>query len=164
MNPGTHTFGWEDPTATLTAGMQLSGLQIWRAIAAGDLPRPPIGALMDFTLPEVEEGRIVFASDAAPWMLNPIGSVHGGAIATMLDSAVGCAVHTTLPAGVGYTTLELKVNFIRGVSVDDGQLLAEGKVIHRGGTTAIAEGRLTAATDGRLLAYATTTCLILKPR
>jgi uncharacterized protein (TIGR00369 family) len=119
---------------------------------------------MDFTLPEVEEGRIVFAADAAPWMLNPIGSVHGGAIATMLDSAVGCAVHTTLPAGVGYTTLELKLNFVRGVRVDDGQLLAEGKVIHRGGTTAIAEGRLTAASDGRLLAHATTTCLILKPR
>jgi uncharacterized protein (TIGR00369 family) len=164
MSAGTHAFDWEDPTATITAGLHLSGLEIWQGIASGDLPRPPIGALMDFGLPVVEEGRIVFASDAAPWMLNPIGSVHGGAIATMLDSAVGCAVHTTLPAGVGYTTLELKVNYIRGVRVDDGELLAEGTVIHRGGTTAIAEGRLTAGSDGRLLAFATTTCLILRPR
>ncbi len=164
MTAGTHAFAWEDPSATLDAGRHLSGLEIWRGIAAGELPRPPIGALMDFTLPVVEEGRIVFASDAAPWMLNPIGSVHGGALATMLDSAVGCAVHTTLPAGVGYTTLELKVNYIRGVAVGDGQLLAEGTVIHRGGSTAIAEGRLTAASDGRLLAFATTTCLILRPR
>ncbi|MCW2958728.1 MAG: hypothetical protein JWP18_1531 [Solirubrobacterales bacterium] len=164
MSPGAHSFAWEDPTATITAGARLSGLEIWQGIASGALPRPPIGALMDFTLPVVEEGRIIFASDAAPWMLNPIGSVHGGAIATMLDSAVGCAVHTTLQAGVGYTTLELKVNYIRGVRVGDGRLLAEGKVIHRGGTTAIAEGRLTAADDGRLLAFATTTCLILAPR
>jgi uncharacterized protein (TIGR00369 family) len=161
---GTHEVAREDPTPTRSAGLQRSGLEIWQDIASGDLPRPPIGALMDFTIPEVEEGRIVFASTAAPWMLNPIGSVHGGAIATLLDSAVGCAVHTTLPAGVGYTTLELKVNFVRGVSVDAGELLAEGRVIHRGGTVATAEGRLTAASDGRLLAHATTTCLILAPR
>lgn len=161
---GSHEFSWEDPTPTLTAGLERSGLEIWRDIAAGDLPRPPIGALMDFSIPEVEVGRIVFASRAKPWMLNPIGSVHGGAIATLLDSAVGCAVHTTLPAGVGYTTLELKINYVRGVSVDAGELRAEGMVIHRGGTVATAEGRLTAASDGRLLAHATTTCLILQPR
>lgn len=161
---GTHAFSWEDPTPTRSAAMTMSGLEIWRAIAAGELPRPPIGALMDFSLPEVEEGRIVFRADAAPWMLNPIGSVHGGAIATMLDSCVGCAVHTTLPAGVGYTTLELKLNYVRGVAADAGPLLAEGTVIHRGGRVATAEGRLTAASDGRLLAHATTTCLILQPR
>ncbi|WP_354697958.1 hypothetical protein DSM112329_03617 [Paraconexibacter sp. AEG42_29] len=161
---GTRTFDWQDPTPTWQATATMSGLQIWQAIAAGELPEPPIGALMGLRVPVVEEGRVVFAADAAPWMLNPIGSIHGGAIATLLDSCVGCAIHTTLPVGVGYTTLELKINFVRGVSADDGELQAEGKVIHRGGTVATAEGRLVAASDGRLLAHATTTCLILKPR
>jgi uncharacterized protein (TIGR00369 family) len=119
---------------------------------------------MGFSVPLGEEGRVIFAAHAAPWMLTPLGSVHGGAISTLLDSCVGCAIHTTLPVGVGYTTLELKINFVRGVAADAGELLAEGNVIHAGGTVATAEGRLTAASDGRLLAHATTTCLILKPR
>jgi uncharacterized protein (TIGR00369 family) len=161
---GTRTFSWEDPTPTWQAAATMSGLEIWRAIAAGELPAPPIGALMGLRVPVVEEGRVVFAADSAPWMLNPIGSVHGGAIATLLDSCVGCAIHTTLPVGVNYTTLELKINFVRGVAADTGEMRAEGTVIHRGGQVATAEGRLTAASDGRLLAHATTTCLILKPR
>lgn len=162
---GTRTFSWQDPTPTWQALSTLSGVEIWRAIASGDLPAPPIAELMGgFRIPVVEEGRIVFTADAAPFHLNPIGSIHGGVIATLLDSCVGCAVHTTLPVGVGYTTLELKINFVRSVSADDGELRAEGSVIHRGGQVATAEGRLTAASDGRLLAHATTTCMILKPR
>ncbi|MCW3038930.1 MAG: hypothetical protein JWM31_835 [Solirubrobacterales bacterium] len=160
---GTRTFSWQDPTPTWQAGATMSGLEIWQAIAAGALPAPPIGELMGFRIPEVEAGRVVFAADAAPWLLNPIGTIHGGAIATLLDSCVGCAIHTLLPLGAGYTTLELKVNFIRGVTADGGELRAEGKVIHVGGTVAVAEGRLTDPA-GRLLAHATTTCLILKPR
>ena len=159
-----HSFGWDDPTPTVMAGIERSGLEIWQAIAAGELPRPPVGALVDFSIPHVEEGRIAFAAPTAEWMLNPLGTVHGGVITTMLDSAVGCAVHTTLPVGVGYTTLEIKVNFLRAVPADAGNLIAEGKVVHRGGTVATAEGRLTSESDGRLLAHATTTCLILKPR
>jgi uncharacterized protein (TIGR00369 family) len=161
---GSHAFAWEDPTPTWAAGATLSGLEIWRAVAAGELPSPPIARAMGFSVPLVEEGRVIFAAHAAPWMLNPLGSVHGGAISTLLDSCVGCAIHTTLPVGVGYTTLELKINFVRGVAADAGELRAEGNVIHVGGTVATAEGRLTAASDGRLLAHATTTCLILKPR
>lgn len=161
---GSHSFAWEDPTPTWAASATLTGLEIWQAVAAGELPSPPIARAMDFSIPLVEEGRVVFAAHAAPWMLNPLGSVHGGAIATLLDSCVGCAVHTTLPVGVGYTTLELKINYVRGVAVDAGELRAEGTVIHAGGTVATAEGRLTAASDGRLLAHATTTCLILRPR
>jgi uncharacterized protein (TIGR00369 family) len=161
---GTHTFSWEDPTPTWQAGATMSGLEIWRAVAAGELPPPPIGEAMGFTIPVVEHGHVVFAAEAAPWMLNPLGSVHGGAIATLLDSCVGCAVHTTLPVGVGYTTLELKLNYVRAVPAGAGELRAEGTVIHAGGTVATAEGRLTAASDGRLLAHATTTCLIMRPR
>lgn len=159
-----HSFSWEDPTPTVMAALDRSGLEIWQAIASGELPRPPVGSLVDFSLPVVEEGRIAFSAPAAEWMLNPLGTVHGGIIATMLDSAMGSAVQTTLPAGVGYTTLEIKVNYLRGIPRDAGALLAEGTVIHRGGTIATAEGRLTSESDGRLLAHATTTCMILRPR
>ena len=159
MSAGTHAFAWEDPTATLTAGQHRSGLEIWRGIAAGELPHPPIGALMDFTLPLVEEGRIVFASDAAPWMLNPIGSVHGGVYATLLDSATGCAVHSMLPAGVGYTSLDLTVKFLRPVTVDSGLLTCEGTVIQRGRRTALAQAQLSDEA-GQLVAHATSSCMI----
>lgn len=160
---GTRTFSWDDPGPTWQATATMSGLEIWQAIAARELPAPPIASLFEFDVEEVEEGRVVFRGASAPWMLNPIGSVHGGAIATLLDSCVGCAIHTTLPVGVGYTTLELKINFIRAVAADTGELRAEGKVIHVGGTVATSEGRLTDGA-GRLLAHASTTCLILKPR
>ncbi|WP_372787765.1 PaaI family thioesterase [Paraconexibacter sp.] len=163
MAPGSHAFAWEDPSPTWLAAQRLSGLEIWQSVAAGELPRPPIAASMDFSIPEIEEGRVVFAADAAPWMLNPLGSVHGGAIATLLDSAVGCAIHTTLPVGVSYTTLELKVNYVRGVPHDAGTLHAEGTVIHVGRRTATADGRLTIAETGKLVAHASTTCLILAP-
>jgi uncharacterized protein (TIGR00369 family) len=119
---------------------------------------------VDFSIPYVEEGRIAFSAPAAEWMLNPLGTVHGGVIATMLDSAVACAVHTTVPAGIGYTTLEIKVSYLRPVPADAGNLIAAGEVVHRGGTVATAEGRLTAESDGRLFAHATTTCMILRPR
>jgi uncharacterized protein (TIGR00369 family) len=141
----------------------VTGLEVIRALAAGELPGAPIAELLGFAPVEVEEGRVVFAAVPGERHYNPIGTVHGGLAATLLDSAMGCAVHTTLPAGVGYTTLELKVNFTRPITHETGRILCEGTVVHRGGRVATAEGRVYAEADGRLLAHGTTTCLILSP-
>jgi uncharacterized protein (TIGR00369 family) len=141
----------------------VTGLEVIRALAAGELPGAPIAELLGFGPVEVEEGRVVFAAEPGERHYNPIGSVHGGLAATLLDSAMGCAVHTTLPAGVAYTTLELKVNFTRPITSDTGRILCEGTVVHRGGRVATADGRVYAEADGRLLAHGTTTCLILSP-
>jgi uncharacterized protein (TIGR00369 family) len=136
-----------------------SGIDFLRAIGAGKFPQPPIAVLLDFVPIEVEPGRMVFQGTPKPEHYNPIGSVHGGYIATLLDSAVACAIHSMLPVGKGYTTLELKLNFVRALTVNSGPVRAEGKVIHVGGQTGIAEGRLVDA-DGKLYAYASTTCLV----
>jgi uncharacterized protein (TIGR00369 family) len=141
----------------------MTGLEVIRALAAGELPGAPIAELLGFAPVEVEEGRVVFAAVPEERHYNPIGTVHGGLAATLLDSAMGCAVHSTLPAGVGYTTLELKVNFTRPITSETGRILCEGTVVHRGGRVATAEGRVYAEADGRLLAHGTTTCLILSP-
>jgi uncharacterized protein (TIGR00369 family) len=139
----------------------MNGLEFLRALASGDAPGAPIAELMGFGPVEAEEGRVVFAATPGPQHYNPIGTVHGGLAATLLDSAMGCAVHTTLPEDAGYTTLELKVNFTRPILADTGRILCEGIVLHRGGRVATAEGRVTAADSGALLAHGTTTCLIL---
>ncbi len=153
---------WRDPYAALEAGRGLSGLDYMRKLIAGEFPPPPIAELMDFTLVEVDDGRAVFRGNPGEQHLNPIGSVHGGFAATLLDSALGCAVHTTLPAGVGYSTLELAVNLVRGITPATGSVLAEGNVVHAGRRTATAEARLTAEDGGALLAHAKTTCMILR--
>jgi uncharacterized protein (TIGR00369 family) len=132
---------------------------MFQAIFAGRLPSVPIGHLMGFSPIEVEIGRMVFQGVPGPEHLNPMGSVHGGYICTLLDSAVGCAVHSTLPPGKGFTTLELKVNMVRALTPKTGPVRAEGKVIHVGRQTGISEGRLTDS-SGKLLAWASTTCLI----
>lgn len=137
----------------------MTGLQTMLAIKTGDLPPPPIAELIGFDLVEVDEGRAVFALDPAERHYNPLGTVHGGIAATLLDSAMGCAVHTTVPEDAGYTTLELKVNYVRSITEATGRIVAIGTVLHRGRTVATAEGRLEDA-DGRLLAHATCTCLI----
>jgi uncharacterized protein (TIGR00369 family) len=139
----------------------VNGLELMRALAAGEVPAPPIAELLGFAPVEIDEGRVLFAATPGPQHYNPIGTVHGGLAATLLDSAMGCAVHTTLPEGTGYTTLELKVNFTRPILADTGRILCEGIVLHRGGRVATAEGRVTAADTGALLAHGTTTCLIL---
>ena len=159
----TITVSWDDPRAPAEAGRELSGLEYLRRIAAGELPRPPISALMNFGLVELGEGRAVFSAEPAEYHYNPIGVVHGGLAATLLDSAMGCAVHTTLPAGVGYTTLELKVNFVRPMTIKTGRVRCEANLIHRGGRIATAEGRVVGE-DGKLYAHGTTTCLILPPQ
>ena len=153
---------WRDPYLALEAGRELSGLEYMQKLIAGDFPPPPIAELMGFALEEVDDGRALFRGVPGEQHLNPIGSVHGGFAATLLDSALGCAVHTTLPAGVGYSTLELSVNLVRGITPATGPVLAEGTVRHAGRRTATAEAALTAEDGGALLAHAKTTCLILR--
>ena len=158
----SRSFSWEDPAATAAQGLVLSGLEYILRIADGTFPRPPIAAMLGLEIVEAEPGRAVFAMEPAEWMYNPIGSVHGGVAATILDSCMGCAVHTTLDAGVGYTTSDLHVRYIRAMSAATGRVLAEGRVVHGGRSTATAEGRLLAEGDGTLLAHASTACLILR--
>jgi uncharacterized protein (TIGR00369 family) len=136
-----------------------SGLDIMRSLLSGELPAAPIAETMDFTLIEVEHGRAVFQGRPLERHYNPLGSVHGGWFATLLDSALGCAVHTALPAGKSYTTLELKVNMIRALTSKVGLVRAEGRVIHVGGQVATSEAKLVDA-GGKLYAHGTTTCLI----
>jgi len=157
----TRTLSWEDPRALAEAARGLTGLEFLRKVASGELPRPPISALMNFGLAELEEGRAVFTVEPAEYHYNPIGVVHGGLAATLLDSAMGCAVHSVLPAGAGYTTLEIKVNYVRALTAETGAVRAEARVIHVGGRTATAEGKLLDAA-GKLYAHGTTTCIIFR--
>lgn len=137
-----------------------SGLEFLRGIIDGKYPVPPIADLVGFTLTDVDFGRVVFQSTPEFKHYNPLGTVHGGYAATLLDSCMGCCVHSTLPVGVGYTTLEFKVTLIRAITAETGPVKAEGHILNAGRRAATAEGRLTDA-KGRLLAHATTTCLIL---
>jgi uncharacterized protein (TIGR00369 family) len=155
------TVRWEDPSKLGEAARGLTGLEFLQKIAAGELPPPPIASLLNFELVELSEGHAIFAVEPKEYHYNPIGVVHGGLAATLLDSAMGCAVHSTLPAGAGYTTLEIKVNFVRPITGDTGRVRAEAKLIHSGGRTATAEGRVIDEA-GKLYAHATTTCLILR--
>jgi uncharacterized protein (TIGR00369 family) len=156
----SRTIRWDDPAPSALAAGRLSGLEFLTAIRDGRLPPPPIGRLLGFALTEVEHGRAVFECDPWEGQYNPIGSVHGGVISTLLDSALSCAVHTTLAAGTGYTTVELKANFVRPVLAGTGRLRCEGRLIHGGSRLATAEARLTDA-GGRLYAHAVGTCLVL---
>ncbi len=145
--------------ASLDEIADISGLEMLQRLAAGELPRPPIGATLNFDPETVEHGRVVFAGTPLFDHYNPIGTVHGGWIAAMLDSALGCAVHSTLPAGSAYTTVEIKVNYLRPVTTATGKMRAEGKVIHVGRSFATAEATLTDEA-GKLYAHGTTTCAI----
>jgi uncharacterized protein (TIGR00369 family) len=158
----TRVITWEDPTETVQTGKSISGIAFLRAMQSGELPPPPFAALLGIWITEVSEGRVVFATEPSEYHYNPLGTVHGGVIATLLDSALGCAVQSMLPAGTSYTTLELKVNYLRPITEKTGTVYAEGKIIHVGGRIATAEARLTDA-KGKLYAHATTTCIILRP-
>nr|WP_217346176.1 PaaI family thioesterase [Noviherbaspirillum sp. L7-7A]MBV0880564.1 PaaI family thioesterase [Noviherbaspirillum sp. L7-7A] len=142
-----------------------TGLEIMQSLLRGELPAPPISDTLDFALIEVDYGRAVFQGRPLERHYNPLGTVHGGWFATLLDSALGCAVHTALPAGKSYTTLELKVNMLRALTKKVELVRAEGRTIHVGGQVATAEARLVDAA-GKLYAHATTTCLVfdLPPR
>jgi uncharacterized protein (TIGR00369 family) len=154
------TLSWEDPVATAAAGAELAGLDYMRALVAGELPPPPIAVTMRMGPIELEEGRVLFAGEPGEEHYNPIGVVHGGYAATILDSALGCAVHTTLPVGTGYTSLGLEVKYVRPITRDTGRVLCEGRVLYRGRKQATAEATLTAAASGKLLASGTATLMI----
>jgi uncharacterized protein (TIGR00369 family) len=153
------TFSWEEPIPFRHRLEGKSGLELLQRAVAGDFPPPPIAMMMDIRLTEVERGRAVFTGTPQEFHYNPLGTVHGGYGATLLDSAMGCAVHSTLEAGDLYTTLELKINYIRSMTHDTGVVRGIGKVISETRTTAIAEGRIEDA-SGKLYAFATTTCVI----
>lgn len=157
----TRTVSWKDPRIGAAAAPKMSGLDYMRALMRGKLPAAPMADLMGFGLVEVEEGRVVFECVPSEYHYNPIGSVHGGLACTLFDSAMGCAVHTMLPAGVGYTTIELKANLLRAITTGTRRLLCEGKVIHVGGRIATAEAYLTDEV-GKLYGHATTTCMVFR--
>ncbi|MER5831411.1 PaaI family thioesterase [Streptomyces sp. NPDC002130] len=146
---------------TTTDFAAMTGLELMRWVQTErPTDSPSIGRLLGMRFDEVDHGRIVISLDTRPDFANPLGTVHGGIAATLLDSAMGCAVHTTLPAGTRYTTLELKVNYIRAARTNGQTLTAEGTVIHTGRRTATAEGKVLDE-QGKLIAHATTTCMIL---
>ena len=158
----TRTLEWSDPVATAAAGAEMAGLDYMRALVAGELPAPPIAITMNMAPIELEDGRAVFAGQPGEEHYNPIGVVHGGYAATILDSVLGCAVHTTLPVGVAYTSLGLEVKYLRPITRDTGTVRCEADVIYRGRKTATSEARLAEADSGKLLATGTSTCLILE--
>jgi uncharacterized protein (TIGR00369 family) len=139
----------------------MSGLEYMKAVFAGRFPPPPIMATMGIIGGEVEEGKAVFLGEAGEYLYNPIGVVHGGFAMTILDSAMGCAIHTTLAVGERYTSLETKVNFVRAITAETGPVRCEGVVVYRGGRVATAEGKLIAGNTGKLLAHGSTTCLVI---
>jgi uncharacterized protein (TIGR00369 family) len=152
---------WPDPALTASAARGLDGLTFLRQLAAGEVPPAPIATTLGMTLEDVDEGRVVFGLEPAEFHYNPIGSVHGGVYATLLDSACGCAVHSALPAGARYTSLDLTVKFLRGIDVGTGPVRCAGRLIHLGRSTALAEARLTDAA-GRLYAHATSSCMVFR--
>lgn len=137
----------------------MDGLTLFKGLLEGKFPAPPIGRALGFRVSEVELGRVAFSYTPVFEHYNPLGTVHGGIAATLLDSVMGCCIHTTLKAGIGYTTVEIKVNYVRAMTDRTGPVRAEGKVINVGSRIGTSEGRLTDA-SGRLLAHGTTTCLI----
>jgi uncharacterized protein (TIGR00369 family) len=153
------TIVGHDPVASAAEVARLDGLSALRAMLAGELPPPPIGVLLGIEAVEVEEGRVVFAVEPDDRHYNPIGTVHGGLAATLIDSATGCAVHSTLPAGAGYATTDIQVRYARAITRDTGRILCEGTVVHRGRRLATAEARVTAGEQ--LLAHGTASVLIL---
>lgn len=160
MSERTRTYSWHDPQETLARAAGLTGLELLRLVADGELPPAPIARTLGFGAMAVAEGEAVFEVVPAEFHYNPIGSVHGGLALALLDSAMGCAVHTTLPAGTGYTTLEVKANFVRPITAATGLVRCRGAVVHRGRTVATAEGRVEDE-DGNLYAHGTSTLLVL---
>ncbi|MBO4204967.1 PaaI family thioesterase [Micromonospora echinofusca] len=155
----SRTFAWPDPAGHRALLGQRGGLDLLHAMIAGELPPPPVAHLLDMGAMTAADGRVTVELAPQEFHYNPLGTVHGGVLSTLLDTAAACAVHTTLPLGTGYTSLDLNVRFLRPVTVDSGLLTCTGTVLHRGRRTALAEARLTDAA-GRLVAHATSNCLI----
>ncbi|MFI5029021.1 MAG: PaaI family thioesterase [Solirubrobacterales bacterium] len=152
---------WQDPVPSAAAGASMSGIEYMLAVVEARVPPPPIAVVMRMRPTEVEEGHAVFEGEPGEEHYNPIGVVHGGYAATLLDSALGCAVHTTLPAGVSYTSLGLEAKYVRPITRDTGRVICQAKVLYRGRRQATAEATLSAADSGKLLAHGSATCMIL---
>ena len=156
----SRTVTWTDPRPGAKQGLSMAGLDYMRAYMNGEVPMPPIAATLGFELVEADEGSAVFTCTPGEHHYNPIGSVHGGLVSTLIDSATGCAVHTTLPKGSGYSTVNLSVDMLRPVTDATGTLRIEGSVVHRGSRTAIATAEVIGEKDGKVYARGQTTCLI----
>ena len=157
----SRTLVWQDPVPTAAAGATMTGMEYMRAVVEARVPPPPIAVVMRMRPIEIGEGRAVFEGTPGEEHYNPIGVVHGGYAATLLDSALGCAVHTTLPAGVAYTSLGLEAKYVRPITRDTGRILCEATVLYRGRKQATSEATLTAADSGKLLAHGIATCILL---
>ena len=157
----TRSYEWHPLRYPKSDLARLSGLELLQRMIAGEFAAPPITQTLDYALIRAEHGLAVVEGTPKEWAYNPLGSIHGGYAATLLDTVVACAVHSTLPAGVSYTTLELKLNFTRPLLASTGPVRAEGKTVHVGSRVATAEGRLVGVHDQKLYAHATTTCLIM---
>lgn len=153
------TFHWEDPMKGAKEAMTMAGLDYFQAMNDKKLPFPPLLNTLDFKVKSIEKGKAVFTFEPQEFHYNPIGTVHGGVISAILDSAMGCSIHSLLPAGTGYTTLELKVNFLKAITIKSGELKAVGKVIHSGSRTALVEAQLTDK-NNTIYAHGTSTCMI----
>ena len=158
----TRSYSWDDPAISAAAARERDGTAFLQAILDGTLPAAPIARTLDFAPVSVQPGTVVFEFTPAEFHYNPIGSVHGGVISTLCDSACGCAVQSLLPAGTYYTSLDLSVKFLRGVGAGTSRLTCTGTVTHLGGRSALAEARLT-GTDGKLYAFATSSCMVFRP-
>ncbi len=155
----SRTVVWEDPQAVVEASSRMSGLELLRAIGSGAVPPPPMAVLVGLTPVLAEEGRVIFALTPAEIHYNTMGVVHGGAIATLVDTALGCAVMSKMPLGAAYTTVELHLNFVRPATEATGRLLCEALILHSGSRLATAEAKVRDE-SGKLYAHATTTCFV----
>ena len=155
----SRTVTWHDPAPTVARGLSMPGIDYLKAMIAGELPPPPMARLMRFDLVDVEPGKVVFTCEPDASMYNPSGAIHGGLVCTVLDSVAGLALHSTLPAGKGYTSIEIKVNYLKPVRLDAGPLSATGTVVKSGARVGFTEGVVTDAL-GKVVATATSTLLI----
>ena len=153
------TVTWHSPGPSTAKGLSMSGIDYLQAMVDGELPQAPIAGLMEFGISEVEPGRVVFTCKPDESAYNPIGAVHGGLICTLLDSVTGCAVHSTLPQGKGYTSIEIKVNYLKAARLNSGLLTATGTLVKGGSRVGFSEGVVTDA-SGAVVATATSTLLI----
>lgn len=160
-NTESRLITWHDPITTQSTAASMSGLAYWRAVADGQLPPPPIGGLIQMRATEVENGRVTFTCTPDRSMYNPLGTVHGGTVCTLLDTVTGCALHTTLAEGVGYTSVEIKVNYLKAITVASGPLTAVGTVVKAGSRIGFTEAEATDA-SGALVATATSTLLVFE--
>ena len=155
----SRTVTWHEPGPSTAKGMTMTGIDYLRAMAAGELPQPPIAGLLRFDIASADPGRVVFTCEPDESAYNPIGAVHGGLVCTLLDSVTGCAIHSTLPQGKGYTSVEIKVNYLKAVRLSSGVLTATGTVVKAGSRVGFAEGVITDA-SGATVATASSTLLV----